>query len=90
MKNDIGKRKWHRVFKWGTITHPYTDDGKTLFDSDHKHIENYVIGKGWVTYKGVNGGNISSIFLHKSELFNNEQKDEEQTFIDSFNLKIIS
>ena len=82
MKNDIGKRKWHRVFKWGTITHPYTDSGKTLFDSDHKHIESYVQGKGWIDYKGENGGNIVSIFLHKSELFDEEQTDNIQAVTD--------
>lgn len=43
---DIGKRVWHRVFGWCTITHPYTDQGNTLVNSEHKHIKQYVMGQG--------------------------------------------
>lgn len=78
MINDIGKRKWHRVFGWGTVTHPYTDKGSTLFDSDHKHIQHYVGGRT-VDYIGTGkDGRIVSVFVNRDELFDHEKKDKIQ------------
>jgi hypothetical protein len=88
--NDIGKQKWHRVFGWVTITHPYTQDGHTLADSQHKHVQHYVSGKGWVDYIGEGpDGKITSIFLHKDELFDEEQKDSTQSLMRTHLFKIL-
>ncbi len=90
MKDDINKRKWHRIFGWVTITHPYTDDGSTLVDSDYKHIQQYVVGKGWIDYIGEGkNGNITSIFLNKKELYDQEQKDNIQAAM-SYTVKILA
>ena len=79
---DIGQRKWHRIFGWVTITHPYNPDGSVLVDSDHKHIQQYVSGKGWIDYIGQGeNGIINHIFMNKSELFDEEQKDNEQALL---------
>lgn len=82
MKAEIGKRMWHRIFGWITITHPYNKDGTTLVDSDHKHIKHFINGKGWVDYIGTGqNGNIVSIFLNKNELFDEPQNDLEQSIL---------
>lgn len=79
MKNDIGKKKWHRMFGWCTITHHYTPDGGTLVNSEHKHIQQYIAGRGWVDYVGTGkDGHIESIFMNKSELHDAPLDDSQQ------------
>lgn len=79
MIDDMGKRKWHRIFGWVTVTHPYGGSGVTLVDSDHKHVQHFIPGKGWIDYVGTGkDGNIVSICMNKNELYDQEQKDEIQ------------
>lgn len=77
--SDIGKRKWHRVFGYVTVTHPYNQLGKTLVMSEYKHVMHFIPDQGWMQYKG-NGpdGKIQGILVHRSELFDYPQKDDEQ------------
>lgn len=78
----IGARKWHRIFRWGTIHTHITGHDTILFDSDHKHIKQYVMGKGWVDYIGTGkNGNIVTICMKLSELFDEEQNDRQQALI---------
>lgn len=80
--NDMGKRKWHRIFGWGTITHPYTEKGSTLFDSDYKHVQQYIQGKGWIDYIGTGAsGNITSLHINKNELYDSPIFDDAQSII---------
>ena len=68
---------------------PYLPDGSTLVDSDHKHIQHYVAGRGNIEYKGTGeDGRIVNIFLNKAELFDDEQKDKEQAVM-SILVKVI-
>lgn len=79
MKNDIGKKVWHRMFGWCVITHPYTPTGKTLVTSERQHIQQYIAGKGWIDYIGSGeGGKIVAVFVHKDELHEHEVDDDKQ------------
>lgn len=84
-----GQRAWHRVFGWGTVSRVNPHAQKCLFDSDHRHIQQYIAGKGWVDYIGENGGNIKTIYLPVYELFETEQKDSQQGLINMM-VKVIS
>lgn len=81
IKSDVGKHKWHRIFGWCKVKTPYAPNGGCLVDSEYKHVRQYVMGKGWVDYKGRNGGNITSVFVHRHELFDEPINDKNQALI---------
>ena len=49
---EIGKRYYHYIFGWCTVTHPPTKD-KVLVDLEADEIEYYTMGEGYKTYKYV-------------------------------------
>lgn len=88
-KIKVGDKKWHRIFGWCTVTHPPTSDGGVLVNSQYKHLQHFVNGKGWIEYKGTGkDGHIVSIFMKSSELFDEEQTDKVQDLV-KMTLKII-
>jgi hypothetical protein len=80
----IGDKKWHRVFGWCIVRTPENQLGKLLVDSEYKYLRHYVVGKGWVTYRGEDGEVIRSIYLHKDELHETPKEDAAQILIKGF------
>lgn len=81
MKIEAGSKMWHRIFGWCLITHLPTKSGKVLVDSEFVRVDHYLIGKGWKTYEGKNGGRITSICMDLEELHPKEIKDKAQALL---------
>jgi hypothetical protein len=72
-KVKIGERLYHCCFGWCKVTHPPTDDGKTLVDLEADEIEYYTIGKGYNAYKRPKKGEAHVLFTPVSHLYKTEQ-----------------
>ncbi len=89
IENLTGQRRWHRIFGWGTINRHIPGHETILFDSEHKHIKHYVMGKGWIDYIGQGpNGIINTICMKLSELYEDEQKDRQQALMSNM-VKVI-
>lgn len=85
----LGDRVWHRIFGWCTVTRASDISETVCIDSEHKHVQQYVMGYGWKDYIGTApDGHIEMIAVKKHELYNEPQNDRIQSIL-SLTLKIV-
>ena len=69
----IGKRCYHAVFGWCTITHPANQENKTLVDLECDELSYYVMGSGYAHYIRDKKSGRNILYTPISDLFEDDK-----------------